>query len=295
MSSNNLGTAHNSANMSAYPEMHCMNLFDLSGQVAVLTGASSSMGSMIARSLVANGCKVYLVSRRAENLQRVCQELESSAHGRLPSEGQIIPIQMDLSTKDGAEKLKKELESREKCIDLLVCLSYSTSSLYHSDHCAAPSLGRIKLTILLSFVWSRKINAAKYKGTMADVGPGAGHNLKSIFEALWEQKQQEAENVVRTDIVGLYFTIVGLLPLLGRSSHHPQIITVAGVSGLVNEPMGGLIEPATKAAVIHLTKMFGTLLAKTNIRCNVIAPGPCECVVCLVSSLNPPWSFEFIY
>ncbi|KAG0145173.1 hypothetical protein CROQUDRAFT_671907 [Cronartium quercuum f. sp. fusiforme G11] len=234
------GSTHNghSNGSSSLPELHCSNIFQVEGQVAVITGATSQVGSMIARSLASNGVKCYLVSRRKESVSKLCKEIEENClKGRTCSDGQVVPIEVDLSNKQGAEMLCQMLQDqhKERSIDMLV-------------------------------------NAAKYKGHLAGIGPG--HNLKDIQEALWKEDQNEAERVVQTDLLGLYFTIVALLPLLGRSKHHPQVLTVAGVQGLVHETMGGLIEPATKAATIHMTKMFATLLAKTNIRCNVIAPGP---------------------
>ena len=45
------------------------NLFDLSGRVAVVTGASSGIGRTIALAFAAAGCAVVLVARRVELLE----------------------------------------------------------------------------------------------------------------------------------------------------------------------------------------------------------------------------------
>lgn len=113
-------------------ELNCNNLFDVNGQVAVVTGGSSGLGSMLARALVSNGCKVYLVSRRTESLQRVCKDFESNERARCHSDAKLIPIQADLSSKEGCEKLKKELEKAEQSIDILVSTSLSLSLLFSS-------------------------------------------------------------------------------------------------------------------------------------------------------------------
>lgn len=104
----------------------------------------------------------------------------------------------------------------------------------------------------------------------------AGNDLRSIEQALWQVNQHDADAIFRTNVVGLYFTIAALLPLLGRSKHHPQIINVAGVGAFRRDAVAGILDPASMSAVIHLTKNMANLLARTNVRCNAISPGICQ-------------------
>jgi 3-oxoacyl-[acyl-carrier protein] reductase len=56
--------------------MKASELFDLSGEVALVTGASSGLGVRFARVLAANGACVVLVARRAERLADIKAKIE---------------------------------------------------------------------------------------------------------------------------------------------------------------------------------------------------------------------------
>ena len=53
--------------------------FDLSGRVAVVTGASSGLGEGIARGLASVGARVALVARRADRLDALAEEIGGAA------------------------------------------------------------------------------------------------------------------------------------------------------------------------------------------------------------------------
>jgi NAD(P)-dependent dehydrogenase (short-subunit alcohol dehydrogenase family) len=52
-----------------------MTTFDLSGQVALVTGASAGLGEHFARVLTAHGAKVVVAARRTDKLQSLVEEL----------------------------------------------------------------------------------------------------------------------------------------------------------------------------------------------------------------------------
>ena len=64
--------------------------FDLTGQVALVTGASSGIGRHLAQLLAVAGAKVALAARRADQLEAAAREISSSG-------GQALPIVCDVT------------------------------------------------------------------------------------------------------------------------------------------------------------------------------------------------------
>lgn len=64
--------------------------FDLSGQCALITGASSGLGAHFARTLAANGCQVILAARRLERLKVL--EVSIRDQG-----GSALAVELDVS------------------------------------------------------------------------------------------------------------------------------------------------------------------------------------------------------
>jgi NAD(P)-dependent dehydrogenase (short-subunit alcohol dehydrogenase family) len=64
--------------------------FDLTGRVALITGASSGLGARTARVLAANGAAVALAARRTDRLQALSQEIAAAG-------GRACPVAMDVT------------------------------------------------------------------------------------------------------------------------------------------------------------------------------------------------------
>jgi NAD(P)-dependent dehydrogenase (short-subunit alcohol dehydrogenase family) len=89
-----------------------MDLFDLSGKTAVVTGGSRGIGLMIARGLLEAGARVYISSRKAD----AC----AAAERELAQYGTIVAIPADLSTEAECLRLAEEIGQREPALHVLV-------------------------------------------------------------------------------------------------------------------------------------------------------------------------------
>lgn len=96
-------------------------LFRLDGQAAVVTGASSGLGPIIARALADAGCAVLVSARRAEALQRLVGQIEAAG-------GRAAAVAADLRDQDHAEHLVSECRAAFGRLDGVVLNAAKTSS-----------------------------------------------------------------------------------------------------------------------------------------------------------------------
>src|ERR1700756_4289170 len=67
--------------------------FDLTGEVALVTGASSGIGRHLAELLAAAGAKVGLAARRVDRLEEVYRDIAAAG-------GQSLPVACDVTQTD---------------------------------------------------------------------------------------------------------------------------------------------------------------------------------------------------
>ncbi|WP_420479217.1 SDR family NAD(P)-dependent oxidoreductase [Brevundimonas sp. FT23028] len=93
-----------------------MELFDLTGKVAVITGSSKGIGKAIAERMAEHGAKVVISSRKAGPCDEVAQALNAK-HG----EGTALAIPANIASKEELQRLVDETNATFGKIDILVC------------------------------------------------------------------------------------------------------------------------------------------------------------------------------
>jgi NAD(P)-dependent dehydrogenase (short-subunit alcohol dehydrogenase family) len=93
-----------------------MNLFDLSGQVAVITGSSRGIGRAIAERLAEHGAKVVISSRKQDACDAVAAAI-NARHGA----GTAMAIAASISHKDALQAMVDKTLATWGRIDTLVC------------------------------------------------------------------------------------------------------------------------------------------------------------------------------
>ncbi|KNF07335.1 gluconate 5-dehydrogenase [Gottschalkia purinilytica] len=90
-----------------------MNLFDLTGKIAIVTGASSGLGVQFAKALARQGADVAIVARRLEKLESLSKEITSM--GR-----KCLAVKCDVTNEQDIINAVKKIVNEYGTIDILV-------------------------------------------------------------------------------------------------------------------------------------------------------------------------------
>ena len=90
-----------------------MNLFDLTGKTALITGASQGLGERFAHILANAGAKVIIAARKLSHLEKIAQDIQAKG-------GKAIPFKMDVSSQASVQEGINDLSNQGEVIDILV-------------------------------------------------------------------------------------------------------------------------------------------------------------------------------
>ena len=94
--------------------MSVLDLFDLTGRTALVTGASSGIGKKVAEAYLQAGAQVAIAARHLDVLEKVAAELASTG-------GSVMPIGCDVTQPDQVSRMVDQVTAELGGIDIAVC------------------------------------------------------------------------------------------------------------------------------------------------------------------------------
>ncbi|MDO5846024.1 MAG: SDR family oxidoreductase [Methanocorpusculum sp.] len=89
------------------------NYFDLTGKVAVITGASSGLGVQMAKALANQGADIAVLARRIEKLEGVAKEIEALGV-------QCLPVKCDVTNTEMVRAARDQIYAKFGHADIIV-------------------------------------------------------------------------------------------------------------------------------------------------------------------------------
>ncbi|WP_217576838.1 SDR family NAD(P)-dependent oxidoreductase [Mesorhizobium sp. GbtcB19] len=168
---------------------------DLSGRVAVVTGASRGIGYFIARELAAAGAHVIAVARTVGGLEELDDQIK--ADGR----GQATLVPLDLSDMAGIDRLGGAIHERWGKLDILVANASVLGVISPIGHVEAKTFEKV-MTINVTSTW-RLIRSVDPLLRLSDAGraiilsSNAAHSARA-FWAPYAASKAAVETMMRS-------------------------------------------------------------------------------------------------
>ena len=151
--------------------MNIATLFDIRGKTALVTGGSGGIGYMIAQGLAEAGCKVFICSRKADDIEAAARRLSENG-------ADVIAIAADLGTEDGIRTVADTINAAGP-LHILVNNAGATWGAPIDDFPRAGFDKVLKLNLLTPFDLAKALLPALRAAAAAD-DPARVINIASI-------------------------------------------------------------------------------------------------------------------
>src|SRR5947209_10371846 len=160
--------------------MKASELFDLTGRVALVTGASSGRGAHFAEPLAENGARIVLVARRADRLNELKAKIEAAS-------GQAIAVEADVLDRAA---MVRAFDAAEKAFGTVTIL-LNNAGITHADRITdlpEDTWCRVLGTNLDAVLYwaqeaARRMTAAKQQGAIVNIASILGFGVSKGVSA----------------------------------------------------------------------------------------------------------------
>jgi NAD(P)-dependent dehydrogenase (short-subunit alcohol dehydrogenase family) len=169
--------------------------FDLKGQTALVTGASSGLGLRFAKVLAAAGAKVALAARRIDRLEALAAEIKAAG-------GEAVAIEMDATD---ADQLIAAVEKAEKALGLVTILVNNAGipDAQRAHKMSTELIDRVldinvRAPWILSCEVARRLLAAEKPGRIVNIASSAAYSYGGNGAALYSVSKAAVVRLTET-------------------------------------------------------------------------------------------------
>ncbi|MDO9454349.1 MAG: SDR family oxidoreductase [Stagnimonas sp.] len=242
-------------------------LFDLTGKVALITGASRGIGEATARLLAEQGAHVVISSRKQEDLDRVAASIEATG-------GKATAIAAHQGESAALKNLMTEIEQRFGKLDILV---NNAATNPYFGHITDTDVGMIDKTLQVNIKGYFELASLAAK-LMKKGGGGAIVNIASIngvkpgmFQGIYSISKAAVINMTQAfakECAPWKIRVNAVLPGLTETkfasalTQNEQILKVA----LQSIPLARVAQPAEIApAILYLVSDAASYVTATTL------------------------------
>ena len=171
------------------------NSTDLSGQVALVTGASSGLGSRFARVLAASGAKVAIAARRLDRLEALAAEIREAG-------GTALPIALDVTDADQLVAAVAKAEAELGTVTILVN-NAGIPDAQRAHKLSVELIDRVldinvRAPFILATEVARRLLAAKKPGRIVNISSMAAFHYNGNGAALYSVSKAAVARMTET-------------------------------------------------------------------------------------------------